>query len=543
MSKRFSITQIPQADELSKVILTAEAIYNDCRTDTQIADYVGFTDRQGRYYRLAGELLGLISNLNNNAELTQLGIDLVILDNDNRIKKIRKYLFRNDFFSYIINHIESLSSEIKLGVTRDELSLFMLESIEGAESTICRRVNTVVNWLLSTNIIKLDIRDVSENESVFVYNEIFDDDTEQETNDEITNETFLDLENSSRLNQGSIYPVNYENEELDIKESHIQVISFIRKNQQGKLLIPEFQRNQVWKQQQKSRFIESLILNIPVPPFYISQDNEGNMIIVDGLQRSTAIFEFFNNQFALVGLDALPKLNNKSYNELEDEIKARIEDRELLLYILKPSVPIGIVYDIFNRINSNGTPLTRQEIRNCIFIGQSTVFLKRMSENIHFKTAINNGIPSLRMKDRETILRFFAFMFFDFNLDYQGNLDSFLGKTMRKINHLNNDEISQLENRFIRVMKLTYDCFKERNFRLPTPNSRGRINIALFESISVFFDKNSNDFIISNKKHIIDNYFNVLLKDVEFIESVRFSTNSPRNVKIRFNKVNEILSK
>jgi hypothetical protein len=535
MSKQFSITQVPQADELSKVILTVEAIFNDSRSDEQIAEYVGFTDRQGRYYRSAAELLGLIENTNNTAKLTQLGINLIVLEDDNRTIKIRGILLRNDFFSEVLGYIERESGSNKIGISRNELYEYLLTIVDGAESTIQRRINSIINWLLFTQLIRTDVRkiDEKENETVYVNNELIDDNEELE---------IINTYDQTNYKSDSIYPTSYTTEELDIKETHMQVISFLRKKQQKKILVPEFQRNQVWKQQQKSRFIESLILNIPVPPFYISQDYDGNMIIVDGLQRSNAIFEFLNNKYELVGLDALPNLVGKDYSHLDEDLKARIEDRELLLYILKPTVPMTIVYDIFNRINSNGSPLTRQEIRNCIYIGKSTSFLFELSINPIFKTAIDHGIPSLRMKDREAILRFFSFLLFDYKIDYKGDLDDFLGKTMKKINRLTDVEIFDLKKRFLRVMSMSFDFFKDKNFRLPTPYSRGRINIALLESVSAFFDKNSDDFLKTNKKRIVENYFKILLIDPEFIESVRFSTNSERNVKIRFNKANEILS-
>lgn len=535
MSKQFSITQVPQADELSKVILTVEAIFNDSRSDEQIAEYVGFTDRQGRYYRSAAELLGLIENTNNTAKLTQLGINLIVLEDDNRTIKIRGILLRNDFFSEVLGYIERESDSNKIGISRNELYEYLLTIVDGAESTIQRRINSIINWLLFTQLIRTDVRkiDEKENETVYVNNELIDDNEELE---------IINTYDQTNYKSDSIYPTSYTTEELDIKETHMQVISFLRKKQQKKILVPEFQRNQVWKQQQKSRFIESLILNIPVPPFYISQDYDGNMIIVDGLQRSNAIFEFLNNKYELVGLDALPNLVGKDYSHLDEDLKARIEDRELLLYILKPTVPMTIVYDIFNRINSNGSPLTRQEIRNCIYIGKSTSFLFELSINPIFKTAIDHGIPSLRMKDREAILRFFSFLLFDYKIDYKGDLDDFLGKTMKKINRLTDVEIFDLKKRFLRVMSMSFDFFKDKNFRLPTPYSRGRINIALLESVSAFFDKNSDDFLKTNKKRIVENYFKILLIDPEFIESVRFSTNSERNVKIRFNKANEILS-
>lgn len=527
MSKKFSISEVPQADELAKVLLTAEAVYNDCETDYQIAEYVGFTDRQGRYYRAAGELLGLITNSSNIAKLTSLGQEIIVLEEDNRILRIRKLLLENHFFKSVIGFIKSKISDTNIGVSRSELAQFLLNNVEGAESTINRRVNTVINWLTYTSLVVTDFREleINEKETVFVYNYLADDEVNE-------------FETS-----GSIYPANYStHDELDIKENHSQVIGLIRKKDQGKILVPEFQRNRVWKLQQKSRFIESLILNIPVPPLYLSQDLDGNMIIIDGLQRTSAIFEFFDNSYSLVGLEALPKLNGLHFIDLENEIKARIEDREVLLYILKPTVPLGIVYDIFNRINSNGSPLTRQEIRNCIYIGRSTRLLASIAERPEYKKAINNGIPSLRMKDREAILRVFAFSIFDFSIDYKGDLDDFLGKTMRRINLLNESEIATLEQKFIRAMILSYDFFGLYNFRLPMEYGRGRVNIALMEVISVFFEKMTDTYLATNKEKIISNYFNVLLKDKLFIDSIRISTGSLSNVKTRFSKTFQILS-
>ena len=132
---------------------------------------------------------------------------------------------------------------------------------------------------------------------------------------------------------------------------------------QGKVEIdPDFQRNLVWSQEKKSGFIESIILNIPLPPLYFNQDKQGNWIVVDGLQRSTTLRDFVTNKFPLKGMKALPWLNGKRFRDLED-IRARIEDKGLLYYLIKPSVHLSVIHDIFNRINTGGTQLQRQEIR------------------------------------------------------------------------------------------------------------------------------------------------------------------------------------
>ncbi|WP_426278592.1 GmrSD restriction endonuclease domain-containing protein [Chryseobacterium sp. S-02] len=521
---KISITEVPQADELNKVILTVEAVQNDYKSDQKIADYVGFTDRQGRYYRLAAEILGLLKNENNSAFLTKTGNELIILDEENRLKKIRTILRQNHLFDQILSKIESDEE----GLSRSQILDFLLVLIEGAESTITRRYSTIINWLHYSKLIVSDIRELPEDDKETVYKV----NNELDESDYIYDSNFKD----------SIYPADYSNEELDIKESHMQVVTLLRRHSQDKIVIPPFQRNQVWKQQQKSKFIESLILNIPIPPFYISQDLDGKMIVVDGLQRSSAIFDFLKGAYHLAGLEALPDLNGKYYNDLDADLQTRIEDRELLLYILKPSVPMSIVYDIFNRINSNGTPLTRQEIRNCIYIGQATMLLAELSESIEFRRAIGNGIPSLRMKDREAILRFFAFTNANSVGEYKGDLDDFLGKAMRRINRMSVEEIDNLKTRFFRVMNLTYDFFGSTNFRLPTSSGRGRINIALLECISSFFDNTDDQDLINNKQLIQYKYYNILLNDLDFRESIRISTGSPLNVRTRFNKTFEILN-
>lgn len=105
--------------------------------------------------------------------------------------------------------------------------------------------------------------------------------------------------------------------------------------------------------------------------------------------------------------------------------------------------------------------------------------------------------------------------------EYKGDLDNFLGNTMKRMNRMTENEIVNLENRFIRVMKLTLDFFGNKNFRLANENNRGLINVALFEVVSVFFDQKTDRELIENKDYIINQYFNVLLKDTEFRDAIK----------------------
>jgi len=343
---------------------------------------------------------------------------------------------------------------------------------------------------------------------------------------------------------GGLYPYDPTQSDIDIREDPQTVFELMRKYDKGKLIIdPDFQRNLVWKPDQKSKFIESVILNFPLPPWYVNQTVEGKYIIVDGLQRTTTLHQFVNNEFGLSGLEALPKLNGYNFSQLQElpgDYQTRIEDKKLNIYVIRPSVPLKVVYDIFNRINTGGTNLERQEVRNCIFSGKSTKLLKELSEQEYFKRAIDNGISPKRMKDREVILRYLAFNIFDHEQDYQGDLNNFVEKAMKKINLMSDLEIEVLKKDFERVMNLTFDFFADKNFRLPKDQDRGKINVAVFESVSYFFSRSSDEFLINNKESIKNN-FNKLLKNQDYLNSIKYGTSSKAKFNTRLKLAQEIL--
>ena len=208
--------------------------------------------------------------------------------------------------------------------------------------------------------------------------------------------------------------------------------------------------------------------------------------------------------------------------------------------MIRPSVPSKVVYDIFNRINTGGTNLQRQEVRNCIFLGKSTQLLKELAESDEFKVAINQGISPKRMKDREAVLRYLAFKIFDYEKDYQGDMSNFLEATMKKINTMKSSEIESLKDDFKRVMKITHKFFGDRNFRLPTLRGRGIVNMAILESIAYFFSTKDDMFLERYKVQIISN-FDKLVQNMYYLEFVKNATSAKHKVVNRFNLVQEIL--
>ena len=148
------------------------------------------------------------------------------------------------------------------------------------------------------------------------------------------------------------------------------------------VLDPEFQRDFVWKDLKQSKLIESVLMRIPLPVFYLAEDSQGKMIVVDGLQRLSTFNRFVDGELQLTLKDQV-ELNGKRFADLSPKLQNRIEDCNLTLYIIDSKVPERARLDIFERVNS-GEPLTRQQMRNSLYSGSGTRFLKRRSWNSSF---------------------------------------------------------------------------------------------------------------------------------------------------------------
>lgn len=341
-----------------------------------------------------------------------------------------------------------------------------------------------------------------------------------------------------------IYPIDIE-DSIDIKDDKFSVFEYIRKVNDGKIVMnPDFQRNEVWTLEQKSQLIESTMLEIPIPAFYMKKDAQGRLVVVDGLQRTLALKGFLNDDFRLSGLNALDKVNGYTCSEMRKDEKlsnliTRVEDRQLLFYVISKDTPMSIVYDIFNRINTGGTKLERQEIRNCIFIGHSTRLLKELSGEDAFKKAIDDGISPKRMKDREAALRCIAFTILDYKKTYVRSMDDYLERAMRKINKASLIEVEDIKKSFLKTMEETWRVFGLTNFRIPSDYTRGRINIAVMETIYYVFYKKA-ELGQAIDKNLMQQSFQTLLKDSKYLDAVRNSTGSLSKVMTRFELARQI---
>jgi len=338
----------------------------------------------------------------------------------------------------------------------------------------------------------------------------------------------------------------YDVSKIDILNEPEYVDRLVRKFDKEELILnPDFQRNEVWGIKQKSRLIESILIKIPIPSFYIDARDEAKWIVVDGLQRLSTIIKYIKDEFALKDLEFLKGIEDKKFSELDRNFQRRIEDFKLTLYLIRPNTPEDIALNIFTRINTLGEPLSPQELRHAIYNGKSTKLLQELANSQEFKKAVNPTISmQKRMSDRELILRLLAFKISAYeNYKKSNNLAIFLATAMRKINSMGEKEIESLREFFKASMQKAYVVFGEVTFRKIYENDTKKrpINKSLFETFGYFMDSYDIEKLKKCRENIINNLRYELSNDIEFEKSISRATNNIDNVQYRFNKAKKIL--
>lgn len=311
-------------------------------------------------------------------------------------------------------------------------------------------------------------------------------------------------------------------------------------------LDPEFQRLRVWNSARQSRLIESLLLRIPIPVFYVAADEKETWTVVDGVQRMSTINDYVTGQFALSQLQYLTHLNGLRHTDLPRPMQRRIGETQLIVNIIEPSTPSEVMFNVFYRINTFGLPLTAQEIRNALYPGPIRGFLKNLAESTEFTKATDRSIRKTRMEDRECVLRFLAFFLINPEEYAVNNLDNFLVNAIEKINNMEASEREALAGCFKKAMKAAYDIFGTDAFRKRThPGySRQRVNRALFEAWSVQLARCSSEHVerlVRGKNDVQKGFIGLMNRDHEFVDSISLSTGTPRRVRKRFKAIQQLI--
>ena len=337
----------------------------------------------------------------------------------------------------------------------------------------------------------------------------------------------------------------YPLDDFLIRSETRTVFDVVRRIDQSYYIMdPDFQRDFIWGEEKQSKLIESVIMRIPLPVFYLAENEEGKMVVVDGLQRLSTFHRFVHDELRL-RLPDRNGFNRKKFSELPPKIKNRIEDCNLILYVMDSKVPERARLDIFERVNG-GVPLSRQQMRNCLFMGEATKFLKREANSESFLKATGRSLNTKSMRDREFVNRFCAFQIFGFE-DYRGDMDDFLADALRRMNVMKTDKLQELSSQFRVGLSNNYFLFKQNAFRKHESGQipRGVLNASLWDVMSTGLSKVDQSFVESKSRQLRGVFYS-LLKDEEFNDSISISTNDKRKVKKRFamaqNRISEVIS-
>ncbi|MBF0464485.1 MAG: DUF262 domain-containing protein [Nitrospirae bacterium] len=314
-------------------------------------------------------------------------------------------------------------------------------------------------------------------------------------------------------------------------------------------LKPGFQREFVWNETAQSRLIESMMIKIPIPAFYMDATDEDRWLVVDGLQRLSTIKRFvIDKDLKLTKLEFLKEHEKKTFDELPHNFQRRINETEFTVFLIEKGTPGNVKFNIFKRINTGGEPLSPQEIRHALNQGKPADVLAEMAKYEEFKKATNKSIKEKRMADRECVLRFISFyrnypesyVFKDFE-----SFDYFLNQCMSEIKTLDDDVITDIREKFKKVMDVASEIFGKDAFRKRYDLKHGLnpINKALFETWSVNLARlNDNELDqIKSRAQQLKEIFMKKMNKAEFGNLFASGTGDPTRIKDRFKEIDDII--
>lgn len=325
-------------------------------------------------------------------------------------------------------------------------------------------------------------------------------------------------------------------------------------------LAPAFQRDYVWDNGRKSRLIESILLNIPLPMFYLSRDKNGKLQVVDGLQRLTTIYKFFKNEFRLSKLEYLKEECEGRYykkstlpeeKSLRPKLVRALRQYQIDCNIIEPSTPENVKLDIFKRLNTGGKELNKQEVRHAFMKKEIREFIKELVDSEEFKKATDSGINDKRMMAQELVLRYIGFYCLDIDnflqLTYTSNMDDFLDNIAVALNNNKRIPYRAIEKNFIESMQKAVIMFDKRAFRKIDVDLKGNaatkkypINKSLFIAFSIILYSYTAE-EIQEKGNIVAEFARFLDEDEDFFDSISHNTNYQLR-ETTMGKVDEFLS-
>ena len=332
---------------------------------------------------------------------------------------------------------------------------------------------------------------------------------------------------------------DYPIDDLLIRHETRTIYEVTRRISQGSYVMdPDFQRDFIWLEDKQSKLIESVIMRIPLPVFYMAEDDEGRMVVVDGLQRLSTFNRFVSNELKLRLPDRID-LHGKTFSELESKLQNRIEDCNLIFYVIDTKVPERARLDIFERVNS-GVPLSRQQMRNSLFMGKATRFLKDESRTDIFLDATGGSLNPQKMRDREFVNRFCAFQILELEI-YRGDMDDFLANCLRKMNRMEDSRLQQLSVEFRRSLTNNFYLFGRHAFRKHSAGQERRsvLNASLWDVMTTNLSRYQVNLVNENAESLLKAFYELLI-DENFNAAITYGPNDTIRVRTRFRLASKV---
>ena len=282
--------------------------------------------------------------------------------------------------------------------------------------------------------------------------------------------------------------------------------------QRGDIVIPEFQREFVWTIKQSSLLIDSFLRGLPVPQVFFYIDEENKNLVIDGQQRILSVAFFMEGYFGresthgkrvvfrLRGLGEKNPYLNKRFVDLAESDQRKLRQTVLRAVNIRQLNPQGAgtsAYHIFERLNTGGTPLRPQEIRNCVFRGAFAGILKHLNQDKNWRLILGRKVIDKRQRDVEFLLRVFSLV--GSADEYEKPMKEFLNKAMESNKKGRTPKVVEFTEVFPKVTKLIIDQLGERPFHI-----RGPINVSALDSVTSVLVENYNKLPKSNLREKMD---------------------------------------
>ncbi len=301
---------------------------------------------------------------------------------------------------------------------------------------------------------------------------------------------------------------------------------------------PDFQRRYVWSNTLASRLVESMLLNVPVPPCYLSQNADFELDVIDGQQRLYSIYRFIDNQFALSGLEVLKDLNGLHFHKLTSKTQRKLNTHTLRLVAVTNESHPEIKFDVFQRLNTNTVPLNAHELRNCVYRGALNELLKDVVAYEPWLTILGKKTPDKRMRAEELALRFFAWHLHGIE-SYKTPQKHWLNDAAEAGRVYSEKKVEELRATWEKAIEMSLvwfapeECFR----RTPVGKSRA-INRALFDLTMISAATVSPERAKAVRAQVRGAY-NKLLRNNEFEDLISRAVDHTKRTKRRFQMWNQ----